>query len=236
MSISPTWQDRLLLGAAGAALMMTQYLAAREIGASFFSTELVLVGAVVVTLVGPSLAYALAHRLGPRLLAVWGALSVATHLALPFGVRAMVGTMAYHRVEAWALVVTVVCGMLLLCGFYAVFLPRCTRTPQSLPALYAAELAGAILGLLLLVLSPTHRVALAVYWSLAAAVLHLGLRRRLLTASVALAAVALTILYPRLDELAARRYYSGYWGVARPRMVETRHSPYHRVDVVDTDQ
>lgn len=60
-----------LLGAAGASIFPTQYVAVREIGLTLFSTELVLLGAALLTLAGPSVAYGLAHRLENRTIAVW---------------------------------------------------------------------------------------------------------------------------------------------------------------------
>lgn len=226
-------RDRALLALSGAALVLTQYVAVREIGSTFFSTELVVLGAVVVTMIGPSVGYAVAHRLSDRALAVWGALSVAAHLALPVGLRALVGALADRDLEGWAIGGTVVGGSLLLCGFYAVFLPRQAREPASLPALYAAELAGALGGLALLLLSPSWRVTLAGYWAIAALVVHLGLRRRALTVAVAAAAAAMAIAYPALDRAAAGVYFRGYWGLERPTIVATEYSPYQRIDVVD---
>src|SRR4051812_10115441 len=84
-------RTKALLFTSGAALMLTQYVAVREIGSTFFSTELTAIAAVAVAMVGPSIAYAVGARLDRRMLAVWGTLSVAAHLALPFGLRALVG-------------------------------------------------------------------------------------------------------------------------------------------------
>src|SRR6516165_2646841 len=87
-------RDHLLLGAAGASGLLAQYVAVREIGSTFLSTELVLLVATVVTLAGPSLAYALAHKIPDRVVALWGGLSLAALLALPVGLRALVGALS----------------------------------------------------------------------------------------------------------------------------------------------
>jgi spermidine synthase len=226
-------RDHLLLGAAGASSVLAQYIAVREIGSTFLSTELVILAATLVTLAGPSLGYALAHRIPDRILGLWGGLSVAALLALPVGLRALVGVMAARGHGGAAIGVTVLLGGLFLSGFSAVFLPRCARTPVSLSALYASELVGALFALALLALSPSFRVTLVVASAAAVVTLHLGLGRTLLSLAAATAAVGAALAYPRLDEAAARLYYAGYHGRREPRIVATEYSPYQRVDVVD---
>lgn len=213
--------------------MLTQYVAVREIGSTFFSTELVILAAVIVTFTGPSLGYAVAHRLGDRLLAAWGAVAVAIHLALPLGLRALVGGLAGRGLGGGTIAATVLAGSLLLCGFYAVFLPRQARDAASLEASYAAELGGALAALAVVLVSPSWRLTLAAYWLAAAFVAHLALGRRAVTALVLGAAGALVAAQPALDRAAARVYYRGYHGVAAPRVVETVYSSYQRIDVVD---
>jgi len=226
-------RDRLLLGAAGASSLFTQYVVVREIGSTLLSTELVLLAATLITLAGPSLGYALAHRLSNRVVAVWGALSVALLLALPVGLRALVGAMAELGARGIVLGLTVLLGGVALSGFYAVFLPRSARVAASLPALYGAELSGGLVALALVALSPSYRVTLALSSVAAVVALHLGLGRRLLTLAAAAVATGAAIAYPRLDEAATRLYYAGYHGRRDPQIVETWYSPYQRIDVVD---
>ncbi len=239
-----------LLVAAGAALMLTQYVAAREIGATFFSTELVVLAATVITLIGPSLAYAVEERIGDRLLLAWAGASVAAHLALPLGLRPLVGWLTARGWAVWALGATLALGALLLCGFYAVFLPRLVRqgsgarppargparwlpAPGSLGALYAAELGGAVVALAGLALAPSWRATLGLYWAADVLVLHLALRRRAVTATAAALAAALVAAQPALDRAGAAAYYAGSHGHRRPELVASAYSPYQRVDVVD---
>jgi spermidine synthase len=226
-------RDHLLLAAAGASSLFTQYVVVREIGSTLLSTELVLLAATVVTLAGPSFGYALAHRLSNRAVALWGVLSVALLLALPVGLRSLVGAMAELGTRGLTLSVTVLLGGIAISGFYAVFLPRRADAPTSLPALYAAELSGALVALALVAVSPSYRVTLAFSSAAAILVLHLGLGRWLLSLAAAAAAAGVAIAYPRLDDAAARLYYAGYHGRRDPQIVETWYSPYQRIDVVD---
>jgi len=232
-------RDLVLLGASGVGILLTQHVAVREIGSTFFSTELVLLGATVITLAGPSVAYTIAHRISTPLLVAWGCLSLAAHLALPIGLRALVGAMAARGGEGLALGLSAAAGVILLSGFHAVFLPRCAAAlgesgrPPPLSRLYATELAGALAALLFIAASPSYRVTLAAYWASAVAVLHLGLGRRALSLAAALAAVAAALAYPALDRWAAGVYFAGYHGIRQPAVVETAHSAYQRIDVVD---
>src|SRR5262249_3185547 len=108
-------------------MMLTQYVAVRELGSTFFATELITLAAVIAVLVGPSLGYAIAPRLSRTTLGLWGALTLAANLGLPVGVRAAVGWLARPGMEATALTLLLSAGALLLCGFYATFLPQSIR-------------------------------------------------------------------------------------------------------------
>jgi len=223
----------LLLAAAGGAILLTQYVAVREIGSTFFSTELIAIVAVLVTLLGPSVGYALADRIGDRPLAVWGTISIALQLALPFGLRALVGALAPLGLEVWVLLSTVFAGGLALGGFYAVFLPRMARAAPALPVMYAIELGGALVALAWIALSPSWRALLAVYWALAVLVVQLGVRRATVTVIVGLAAVLALATYPSLDRWATVAYMRGVHGHDHPVVRETEYSPYQRIDVID---
>jgi spermidine synthase len=144
--------------------------------------------------------------------------------------------MAALRIRGATLALTVLLGGIAVSGFYAIFLGRRARVPASLTALYAAELSGALLALVLVALSPSYRVTLALSSAAAILALHLGLRRPLLSLVAAASATAMAIAYPRLDDAAARLYYAGYHGRRGPQIVETWYSPYQRIDVVDDIQ
>lgn len=226
-------RDHLLLGAAGATMLLTQIITVREMGSTFFSTEIVLIIATVTALIGPSVGYALASRITERLFLVWGIASVVAVLLLPFGLRAVVGYLAGEGVEGKALCGVVLVGAFFFIPFFAVFLPRLVREPASLGVLYATELAGAMGGLGVLFLSPSWRVLVTIHWALAVLVVHLGLRRWAITGPVAAAALAFAVFYPALDAWAARTYMVGYYGHRSPQMIATEYSPYQRIDVVD---
>lgn len=221
-----------MLGAAGAALLLIQYVAARELSSTLFSTELVVIGATVVTLLGPSLGYALSGRLRVgRWLGALGAVAVLLQLALPVSVRALVGGLCGPGgLSGWA-VVLLAGQLVLLGGFYATLLPL-RAAPIALPRLYACELAGALLALLLIRCCPSWRGVLGVYYGLAVLATYLLSRRPALTLLVAALALLAGASYPRLDARAASLFYARCRGHKAPQLVEVAYSAYQRVDVV----
>lgn len=225
-------RDRLLLSAAGAAILLTHIITVREMGSTFFSTEIVLIIATITALVGPSVGYWLAPRISEKVFTVWGIASTAAVILLPFGLRFIVGEFSAHGYEGRVLCGVVLFGAFFFIPFFAVFLPRLVREPTSLGVLYATELAGALVGLALF-LSPSWRVLVNIHWLVAVLVIHLGLRRWAITVPTAAAAIACVIFYPALDAGATRIYMTGYYEHEHPQVVATEYSPYQRIDVID---
>jgi spermidine synthase len=232
-AVNARHRDRLLLGAAGGTMLLTQIITVREMGSTFFSTEIVIIIATVTALIGPSVGYWLAPRITDKLFTVWGILSVAAVMLLPFGLRAVVGFLSGHGLEGKTLLGVILFGAFFFVPFYAVFLPRLVREPASLGVLYATELAGALVALGVLFLSPSWRVLVTVHWLLAVLVVHLGLRKRAITVPAAIGAAACAVFYPQLDAGGARVYMNGYYGLEFPQVVATEYSPYQRIDIID---
>lgn len=224
-------RKRMLIGLCGTAMMLTQYVAVREVGSTFFSTELVTLMAVVMALIGPSLAYGAVHRFGAKFVTGWGAVSVATALLLPVAVRYLVGTFAAF--EVWILLLVLALGSLFLCGWFALFLPQMAEADEF-PVLYALEVGGAFAALCLIALAPGWHALLCLYWALLVAVVHFALRRIIFTTLVLSGSFAMALMYASLDDSAARRYYQGHWKIEEAQLIDTVYSPYQRVDVVQS--
>lgn len=220
-----------LLCAAGAGLLSSQYVAARELGSTFFVTELSIIAATVVTLIGPSLSYALGDRLrgSDRLLQWWALAALLIQLALPFGIRALVGSLGASH-PLWAAAITA-SAVALLCGYYAFILPLYAE-PASLPRLYAAELGGALLTLLLLAVAPSYRLFLPFFLLLPVLIAWLT-QRRLVALCTLLLAGAVSTQTESLDRWASTHYYRHYHQLDAPRVIESVYSPYQRIDVVE---
>ncbi len=228
----PALRHLLLLAASGASLLASQYIASRELGSTFFVTELSLIAATVITLLGPSLGYALSlrFRLSDRTVFAWSCVAALCQWLLPFGIRAIVSVFGPSQLGPSAAVITA--GISLLCGYYSFILPHISP-PRSIPWLYAGELLGAALMLLLIASVPSHRTLLTVYLLLPALLLGLsyGVRYGLLFA-VAGCLVAGNL--QTLDRKASELYYQRVHQLATPTLLESRYSPYQRVDVVSS--
>lgn len=229
-------RDRLLLLICGAILMLTQYICVREIGSTFFSTEIVTLLSVIMVLIGPSIAYSIGNRVSERGLVVWAALSFFALMLVPFGIRMAVTLMKTWHLELLAMVAVIIVGSIFFSAFFAVFLPRLAKSEEDFRVLYSLELLGSVLALLLLTVIGSWPNLVTAFYILIVLCLHLAFGRRLLTATALTIALVGAYYYPSLDAAAAKRYYQVYWDKENPRILETRYSPYQRIDVVEDDR
>lgn len=219
-----------MLASGGAALFACQYIASRELGSTFFVTELSLLIATLITLLGPSIGYALGSRLSPSGIGenLWALLALLSHLALPWSIRIASAWLGPAH-PGWALLAAAVLIMI-PCGYYAVLLPLYAHS-DSLPRLYAAELGGALLVLCSLALMPSYLLLRAGY--LLAPVVLAQLRYGRWVALVALSGSAALIgLGPTLDQQVTAAYYHHVHGLQAPTLRASDYSPHQRIDIV----
>ncbi|MCB9466681.1 MAG: methyltransferase domain-containing protein [Candidatus Obscuribacterales bacterium] len=229
-------RDRLLLLTCGAILMLTQYICVREIGSTFFSTEIVTLLSVIMILIGPSIAYSMSERVSQRGLLLWAALSFVALMLVPFGIRMAVTMMKIWHLELLAMVAVLIFGSLFFSAFFAVFLPRLASGEENFRLLYSLELLGSVLALLLLTVIGSWQNLVTAFYLLLVLCLHLAFGKKLLTGTALILALVGAYYYPSLDAAAATRYYQVYWDKENPRILETHYSPYQRVDVVEDDR
>jgi len=224
-------RDSALLAAAGAGLLASQYIASREIGSTFFVTELSVVAATVITLIGPSLSYAIGDRLrgSARWFRLWALLALLFHLALPWGVRAIVAACGPAHSTAAAILTGL--GVALLCGYYAVLLPLHANA-TSLPRLYAAELVGALLTLLLLTAAPSYHIIILGFLLLPVIIFGLVFGRWV-ALGVWVVSGSVWITASHLDRWVSTSYFQRYHSLGAPKVVESVYSAYQRIDVVE---
>ncbi|HND11265.1 MAG TPA: hypothetical protein PKO07_20070 [Pseudomonadota bacterium] len=220
----------LMMATAGASLLASQYIASRELGSTFFVTELSLIAATVMTLVGPSLGYALSLTFRPsfRIMNAWAMLSLVMLWLLPVGIRtlwASVGT-----AHPWLSGTVLAIALSIVCGYYSFILPLIAK-PASVPHLYAAELCGAALMLLFIAASPSHTVFLLAAFLLASLLCGLAHGRALGLLALALS-VVWTAFLGTADRRAAELFYRRVFGQKDPQLVESHYSPYQRIDVI----
>ena len=221
---------------AGATLLGGQIIAVREIGSTFFATEITAAAATLATVAGLSLGYGLANRLDPRSRKLWGAGSILFLSLIPVSIRLLVGLLAGFRIELAAALFVGLGVPGLVSGWLATILPQLASDAKRLPRFYALESAGALAMLVVFALSPGWRWTLVLFWAMLVYLAHQAFHRRAATITAAALAVALTAIYPSLDYNASRLYYAGYHGLNGVTPITTEYSAFQRIDVVDSDE
>lgn len=235
----------LILVVAGASLSLAQFAALREYAALVGSNELVALLVLCAYFLGLSIGYHVSDRLSRRALLWLGGLTLALNASLPFSVRWFAGAMAGFDLRGGvppAIFLLVLCG---ITPFYAVFLPRLideTGRPEPsarpLVRLYAAELAGAFLGLALVILVTPARMGLLLVLHLAGIVtllvLFAGPRQGHASALYALLPLY-AAAYPPLDRASLTWLYERFRSCVNAEVLASEFSPYQRVDVIRAD-
>lgn len=225
-----TW----LLSLCGALLILSQYVVVREFGSSFYSTEIITVVATIMIMLGPSLAYCFSDKISDRTLAILGGITFFVLLSCPISIRALVAYLSALNLEWVAFAIVFISGSLFCSAFFAFFLPRLCSDGESFRKLYAIELAGAIGGLLIIGVSLNFswQVLISIFWLLIVLVLHLVLKRKWLSFLCLIAVAGSTYFYPQLDQQVMSKYLESYWNVKNAQVLETRYSPFQRIDIV----
>ncbi len=223
-----------LLILCGAILIISQYVCVREFGSCFFSTEIVTLTATIMILLGPSLAYWLGKNLSQRVLELWGIITFIALVSMPLSIRLLVAVFNEWHLEWLAMGLIFSIGCLFFSAFFALFLPRLCNAPHSFKKLYALELIGAILGLLLIGVSSSvsWQALITIFWLLIVLVLHWSINRKLVTILSFVTACGASYFYPQIDQFAMEKYLEDYWNIKNARVIETKYSPFQRIDIV----
>lgn len=206
----------------------------REFGSSFYSTEIITVIATIMIMLGPSLAYCFSDKISERTLAILGGITFFVLLFSPVSIRALVAYLSALNLEWVAFAIVFILGSIFCSAFFAFFLPRLCSDGESFRKLYAIELAGAIGGLLMIGASLNFgwQVLITIFWLLIVLVLHLVLKRKWLSFLFLIAVAAATYFYPQIDRQVMSKYLESYWNVKNAQVLETRYSPFQRIDIV----
>lgn len=231
---------RLLLALAGANLILLQYFITREFSTLLAASELAILIVAVAYFAGFSVGYAASRRLPWGLLRWAAAGTFALHLALLAYVRVAAALLIDAGYGAGALAGLLFAAAFTTSSFYSVLLPR-VIDDLGLPLEkgYAWDLVGAVSGTtFMLVVVPWHPELLwpAYFTALLAIVvlLHWPARSTLPLAFLCASAVAaLAVLQGPLHRLATEDYYRTR-GYENPRLLFSKSSFHHSVDVLDT--
>ncbi|APR82526.1 Spermidine synthase [Minicystis rosea] len=235
-----SFEDRrnlAILFVSGLGLMLLDYVLVRQLAASFADLE---TSAILMTLgyfAGVSLGYFRPERVTPERIRIALPFLLVLQLVLvvvgPFLVRAL----AERAGETAAYAVTVAVIALGTTSLYSVFLPALIASDESRAGrYYAAEVLGSITGILLLFglaragmpwIQAAYLVAFVAVAALA------GARVPILAAMTAIA-VTFPIASPWLDRKVAAMTYASWLTEGRPvSILWSRHSPYHKVEVIE---
>lgn len=229
-------KENALIICCGAVLMLSQYILVREVGSTFFSTEIITIMSVVMSLIGPSIAYFFVDKVSERVLLIWSIVTFIVLSLLPFGLRYSVALMRSIDLELPAMVITFLVGSLLCSSFFAVFLPKIAGTSSDFNRLYRLELLGALLALGSIFVLGSWMATVISFWVLIVLVIHFSIEKPRLTILLSLVMVATAASYPSLDKLSACQFYKVFWDKKNPRILKTEYSAYQRIDVVEDDK
>ena len=236
--LTPDRRRELLLFLAGLNLILLNYVLIRQVTVSLADLEVATLLTSLAYFSGISLGYLVPERLDAaritRLLPAFLGLQLALILLAPLLARAIVRHAGEGAAYAALFALTTVGST----SVYAVLLPRAVGEGGDLARCYSAEIAGSIAGALALVgLSrvgalPVHAAYLAAFAAIAAL---LGAPRRTLAALGALGAGFLAAYGP-LDRRVAEAIYREDYNEGRPvRVLESRASPYQKVEVAEAE-
>jgi spermidine synthase len=223
----------------GVNLMLIQWVLVRELTALLLGTELIVLVVSIAYFAGLSLGYVLGERIKRAWLVPLGVLTLALHLSLPFWLRLLTVALDLLNLEALALIGLPLLVVLTVPAFYSIFLPLFAADGErtALPLLYAAELLGAVLGVLLLVLFGGIGL-IGMFAAYAAGfcciLLALGIRPGTFAIVALLSVVWLLNLNP-LNLWSNTLWYQ--YGQGLPEGTQTlftAYSPYQKVDVLES--
>lgn len=233
-----------MLAIAGANLTIIQFVALREFASLAGSNEVVTLLVATGYFLGLSAGYLFSERMSRPALLALGVATLALHATLPFSARWLVGALVAAKLGGAVLPLLLLLSFAGLTPFYAVFLPRLVAEGSAadssppLVRLYAAELGGGALGLLLVVLVTPARLSWLLTFHLAGlvALLLLFVRtRRPAALLLFLLPLAYLVGWPALDRSSLANFYAKALQLKNPVVLASEFSPYQRVDILRSD-
>lgn len=225
----------------GINLILLQLFMIREFSIAVWSMELVILIITVAYFTGYSVGYFLSHRIPERWIRPWLLLVTVIHLPLVLFVRIIGAWLSRHNYDAAALPVVFGITALLLTSFYTVFLPRVIAgsgsTQRGVARAYSVELAGAAFGLALaLVLGALWFEGIAVVYMISFIVMAWSLHySRVVIASVTTLSTSVLLILFIANTKSIEYFYDDYYRWMKdPKVLYSAHSPYQRIDVIES--
>lgn len=228
--------SRMLLGLVGIELVLLQYLLVRQLALAIPRPETAAILTALAYFTGISLGYRLSGRWDRarlvRSLAPFLFVQAALMAAAPPLGRALI-----HAVGAGLgeLVVFAVTALGTTSVFSFVLPQLVAEEPEALGGAYAAEVTGSLLAIVALPLLARagHGLVLAAYFAAFVAMARLVGARGGAFGAVLVVSLAGVVAVPRLDPLLSAWGYRRESGLPNLRVIETRFSPYHKIEVLE---
>ncbi len=199
-------------------------------------TELVILLVSVAYFAGLSVGYLWSGRIRAGWLPWLAGGTLILHLTLPIVFRLISGWFYTRNIFWVAFIVLPLLVPFTVSAFYSILLPLYIDNGSGrLVDLYAVELGGAALGILLLVNigSMGLTVLYIVYTSLLFVLLMQFGLRRLWVAVLGIAAAGWLIALPMLDAASNAYWFGQVFDLLNPTTVFSAYSPYQKVDIID---
>ncbi len=234
-------RSSVLLFFAGVNLMLLQLVLIREFSIILWSTELVILIVTVAYFSGYSIGYFVSHRIPATWIRYWLLLVALIHLPLFLFVRIAGGWLKKSDLGEIAIPLVFVCTALFLTSFYTIFLPRIIADQGTgrtdIARSYSIELLGgaaAVVAAFLLGGWWFESIAVVyvsgfiiIAWCLSYSFWFIG--------SVAAIVLCTLFVSSRLDTFSMEYFYQSYYSHLRnPHLLHSEHTPYQRIDVLET--
>lgn len=238
LPLTPDRRRELLLFLAGHNLILLNYVLIRQMTVSLADLETAALLTSLAYFTGISLGYLRPERLGAawigRLLPLFLALQLALILLGPLLARAIARGAGDLGAGAAIFALTTLGST----SLYAVLLPRAIGEGGDLARCYRAEILGSIAGALAL-LGLSRAGPLAVHAAYLAALLGIAsllAAPRLSLAALGALSAGFLAAYGPLDRLTAEAIYRADYNDGRPvRILETRTSPYQKIEIAEAE-
>ncbi len=228
-------KNKVLIMACGMALLQTQYIFTREVGSTFFSTEIIAIFSTVIILIGISVSYGIGYRLLPEVFKIWTVVNFVMCVFMPLSIRAIYIYYCNMHDTPQAYLIVGLWGIFILGGYFAVFLPKFINDGVNFSKLYIFELIGSLTGLILILVLQKFELVLLSYNLALLVIFYLtisNLNFRILATGLVL---VMMIFYPFANEAILKKYYSAVYGLNYPSLIFSQFSPYYLVDVVSSN-
>ncbi len=235
-------QSKAILFLSGVNLIILQFFITREFSTLFAATELSILIVASAYFTGYSVGYFVTRKIPETWLWPLSWVILFLHLDIFIYLRFFSGLLVYLGAGWWALIIILFLTSFFTSAFYSLFLPRLTSDTLGklkITTTYAWELAGSVVGILLLLIIvwTGGRWIQSLYFFVLFSILLLiqpSWRMRRLTIVAAIGLLSFLMIKGSKLELTDTQDYYTFRGYSNPEIRFQSNSFYHTIDILDT--